>query len=241
MIPKGAGDGAEVGAGVARKEHHKVGSEVGALEELIAGHDVIFSLLDSREARWLPTVLAAKHNKLLITGALGFDTFLVMRNGGGDGSEAKVGPYPLAARLSHVKQTPCSLYIPPLCHPSSHYSLSLLLQPPRTPPQTACYYCSDIAGVGNTLKDRTVDQQCTVTRPGLSFIAAALAVEVMVSMLALRHKNVTEEKSGDGDAVGDAAQVLDFLLVGFGLLGINRQIVCASDAQDCLEVGDSRC
>ena len=31
------------------------------LEELILSHDVIFLLLDSREARWLPAVIAGAH------------------------------------------------------------------------------------------------------------------------------------------------------------------------------------
>mmetsp|Transcript_117975 Transcript_117975/g.164303 ORF Transcript_117975/g.164303 Transcript_117975/m.164303 type:complete len:91 (+) Transcript_117975:1392-1664(+) len=51
------------------------------LEDLIKEHDVIFLLLDSREARWLPTVMAQAHNKVCLTVALGFDTFLVMRHG----------------------------------------------------------------------------------------------------------------------------------------------------------------
>ncbi|KAF9823835.1 hypothetical protein SFRURICE_013372 [Spodoptera frugiperda] len=67
------------------------------ITEAIAEHDVIFLLLDTREARWLPTLIAA------------------------------------------------------------HY--------------------------GKSLKDRTLDQQCTVTRPGVAAIAGALAVEILVGLL----------------------------------------------------------
>lgn len=33
------------------------------------------------------------------------------------------------------------------------------------------------------MKDRTLDQMCTVTKPGLSFISAAYAAELFVSLL----------------------------------------------------------
>lgn len=34
------------------------------LEALVKEHDVLFLLTDTRESRWLPTLLATKHNKV---------------------------------------------------------------------------------------------------------------------------------------------------------------------------------
>lgn len=39
-------------------------NNVKLVTDAIVEHDVIFLLLDSREARWLPTVIAAVHGKV---------------------------------------------------------------------------------------------------------------------------------------------------------------------------------
>lgn len=40
--------------------------DVQQLEDLIKSHDAVFLLLDTRESRWLPTVMAAAHRKVII-------------------------------------------------------------------------------------------------------------------------------------------------------------------------------
>lgn len=50
------------------------------LNELYMTHDVVFLLTDTRESRWLPTLLGKIHNKPCFTSAIGFDTFVAMRH-----------------------------------------------------------------------------------------------------------------------------------------------------------------
>ena len=102
------------------------------LENQIKECDVMFLLTDSRESRWYPTVIAKAYNKLVITAAIGFDSYLVMRHGN---NENKLG----------------------------------------------CYFCTDITTPGDTSGNRTLDQQCTISRPGASMICSGLATELAMS------------------------------------------------------------
>lgn len=130
----------------------RVLDDVSRLEDLIDAHDCVYLLTDTRESRWLPTLMCAAKGKLLINAALGFDSYLVMRHGGGlRANECRTGETTdergggaFAGRLG-------------------------------------CYFCNDVVAPGDSMTDRTLDQQCTVTRPGLAPIAGALAVEMMVA------------------------------------------------------------
>ncbi|CAH2313183.1 ubiquitin-like modifier-activating enzyme ATG7 isoform X1 [Pelobates cultripes] len=137
-------------------------TDVEKLQKLIGEHDVIFLLMDTRESRWLPTVIAASQRKLVINAALGFDTFVVMRHGLKKPEEVDDSR---SATASSSELLGSSLFSNiPGC-------------------KLGCYFCNDVVAPGDSTRDRTLDQQCTVSRPGLSMIAGALAVELMVSVI----------------------------------------------------------
>ncbi|KRY10739.1 putative ATP-dependent RNA helicase DHX35 -like protein, partial [Trichinella patagoniensis] len=134
--------------------------DVNRLERLVSTHDIIFLLFDTREARWLPTLLSCLHNKIAITVALGFDSYLILRHGFGCGKKSATDGSDVHSPLQNVEST------------TSASGANL-----------ACYFCCDVTAPGNSTRDRTLDQQCTVTRPGVSMIASGLACELVTSLI----------------------------------------------------------
>ncbi|KAF2259445.1 autophagy-related protein 7 [Lojkania enalia] len=117
----------------------KTRKEFDQLKKLIDEHDAIFLLMDTRESRWLPTVMGKAASKIVLNAALGFDTYVVMRHGLKPSAEKEV--------------------------------------------EFGCYFCNDVVAPADSLKDATLDQQCTVTRPGVAPLASSLLVELLVSIL----------------------------------------------------------
>lgn len=137
-------------------------SNVAKLQKLIDSHDVICMLTDSRESRWLPSLLVAaaqdrESPPLGLTVALGFDSFLVSR------------------------------------------------QSYRNSP-AACYFCNDVTAPSDSLAFRTLDQQCTVTRPGISGLASNCAVELLAAL--------TQHQDGFAAASSNTASINESPLGG---------------------------
>lgn len=145
---------------VSTQEQDSVLEDCRRLEDMILSHDVIFLLTDTRESRWLPSLLCANANKITITAALGFDSYVVMRHGAG----------PLN-----------SVDIKNEAHDNSSVRMDNLSFSDRG--RLGCYFCNDVVAPIDSTANRTLDQQCTVTRPGLAPIASAVAVELLVNIL----------------------------------------------------------
>jgi len=120
------------GHAYASSSYPDIQNTVEKLNDLIKSSDATFLLTDTRESRWLPTLLSAANESLCISIALGFDTFSVVRSG---------------------------------------------------PRHTGCYFCNDIIAPTDTMTDRTLDMQCTVTRPGIAMLASSIGVELYVSVM----------------------------------------------------------
>ena len=172
----------------------KIRGEFEKLRDLVDEHDVIFLLMDSRESRWLPTVMGKSAGKIVINAALGFDTYMVMRHG---------------AKPQTAEQQ-----------------------------ELGCYFCNDVVAPQDSLQDRTLDQQCTVTRPGGAAIASALAVEMLVSVL--QHPDgprAAAPKSADDD-LGEHPlglvphQIRGFLSTFTNMNVIGRSYDCCSGCSD---------
>ena len=137
------------------------------LKKLIDEHDVIFLLMDTRESRWLPTVMGKSAGKIVLNAALGFDTFVVMRHGArSSASSTSIPSEQSGSGVSSGSETTTST-----------------TSPSSSGVELGCYFCNDVVAPADSLSNATLDQQCTVTRPGIAPLASSLLVELLVSIL----------------------------------------------------------
>nr|GMD06685.1 ubiquitin-like modifier-activating enzyme atg7 [Ipomoea batatas] len=106
--------------------------------------------------------------QITITAALGFDSFLVMRHGAGPTSTTQN----LLDETSDSSSTT-----------TANMKNLTLTDKNLAGERLGCYFCNDVVAPVDSTSNRTLDQQCTVTRPGLAPIASALAVELLVGVL----------------------------------------------------------
>lgn len=127
------------------------------LQQLVSEHDVIFLLMDTRESRWLPAVMGKAAGKIVLNAALGFDTFVVMRHGlkTSEPGEVELGCYFCNDVVAPADVSPTS--------------------------RVSCQARANVRQ--QSLSNATLDQQCTVTRPGVAPLASSLLVELLVSIL----------------------------------------------------------
>ncbi len=160
VMPDLQGDVVELEIPMPGHPHSYKQENVDRLKQLIAEHDVVCMLTDSRESRWLPSLLVAeatmdskgkgKTGPLAVTVALGFDSFVVMTHSCGSAKRA-------------------------------------------------CYFCNDVSAPTDSIKERTLDKQCTVVRPGVSGWSAAVAVELVASLS--QHPDRWEAKPKAGESI----------------------------------------
>nr|XP_027195208.1 ubiquitin-like modifier-activating enzyme ATG7 [Dermatophagoides pteronyssinus] len=157
-------------------------NDVEILEKLIDETDVVFLMTDTRESRWLPTLIATSKHKIIINVALGFDSFLVQRFGLRLRLDDKFDEQSKWIEL-YKKQTKVFNRLFPDTNNNDKQTGSTTMTPILLGTQLGCYFCNDVFAPSDSTKDRTLDQQCTVTRPGLSMIASGFAVELLMSIL----------------------------------------------------------
>ncbi|CEL92350.1 unnamed protein product [Vitrella brassicaformis CCMP3155] len=178
--PSGSGAAASTSASIERSLH--------TLDELISEHDVVFMGTDSRESRWLPSFLIANKSWRAVRRQQQQQQQQTAGGGAAVGSEGEggCGGVPLGITVA------------------LGFDSFLVLRHGYKDQSLACYFCNDLSAPRDTTSNRTLDQQCTVTRPGVSPMASALAVELLVTLSQHPHGFVADPSEKDTGSSDDS-------------------------------------
>jgi ubiquitin-like modifier-activating enzyme ATG7 len=161
-----------------------------------------------------------------ITAAVGFDSFVVMRHGagvpagsgGGGGQQAQQPEAGVAAGSSSSSSGDQQQEQQPEAGAGGPQQLEQSQQEQRQGQRLGCYFCNDVVAPLNSTSDRTLDQQCTVARPGLAPVAGALSVELVAALLQhpLREGAPASSSAEGGAALGAVPHMIRGQLSSFG-------------------------
>eukprot|EP00919_Chromeraceae_sp_WS-2016_P076512 GHVR01180767.1.p1 GENE.GHVR01180767.1~~GHVR01180767.1.p1 ORF type:complete len:648 (+),score=192.85 GHVR01180767.1:116-2059(+) len=157
---------------------------INKLIELISTHDIIFMLTDNRESRWLPSFIVNILNCSYHTHT--HDEYLIKYNLNENNlNENNLNENNLNENNLNKNITP-----PLAVTVALGFDTFLIISHAYTPTTVAshlggplgCYFCNSTTSPHETGETLTLDRQCTVTRPGVSSMASAIAVELVASL-----------------------------------------------------------
>lgn len=153
-------------------------ADLDKLEELVRTHDVIFNVFDSREARYFPTILSALHGKLCMSIGVGYESFVIVKHGNyGTSFYTEVLDQIANDPVDQILEDKADLEEPKIAKTED------IEWQPKLLNDNGCFFCSDYLPPTDSMTNRALDQQCTVSRPGISMISCGVAAELLVNTL----------------------------------------------------------
>jgi ubiquitin-like modifier-activating enzyme ATG7 len=130
------------------------------LQNLIEAHDVVCMLTDSRESRWLPTLLINSINEKRIRAK---EAWQEQANGVGSDGVGTNGVGTNASADPNLRNKNLILGVTV----ALGFDSFVVLTQSCGVAKRACYFCNDLTAPTDSMRDRTLDRQCTVVRPGV--------------------------------------------------------------------------
>lgn len=147
------------------------------LDDLVKTHDVVLNVFDSREARYFPTILSALYGKLCVSIGVGYESLVIVKHG-----NYEAGFYEEVLKQAQMQE---SEHVAEDKQEETDESKNKVDDQwkPKIVNDHGCFFCSDYLPPTDSMTNRALDQQCTVSRPGISMISCGIAVELLVNSL----------------------------------------------------------